>query len=64
MKNLYHGISHKSGRSDFWENNSHYKEKYETQEKAGIDRKNEIHVDETRNWQTNSKISTLSMKCK
>ena len=33
------------------------------QKKVGHGRKNEDHVDETRNWLTNHKISTLSMKC-
>ena len=47
-----------------WENKSDHKKKYEAQENIGHGRKNEVHVNETRNWWTNHKISTLSIKCK
>ena len=48
-ESLHHGVSHKPGRLDLWKNKSDHKKKYETQEKVGRGRKNEIHVDETRN---------------
>ena len=60
---LHDGVSHKPGRPDFWKNKSDLKKKYETQEKVGRGRKNEVNVDETRNWRTNHKISTSSTKC-
>ena len=62
-ESLHHGVSHKPRRPDFWKNKSDNK-KYEAQEKVGRDRKNEVHVDETRNWRTHHKISTPSTKCK
>ena len=63
-ESLHHGVSHKPGRPDFWKNKSDQKKKYEAQEKVGRDKKNEVHVDETRNWRTNHKISTPTTKCK
>ena len=47
-----------------WKNKLDHKKKFEVQEKVGCGRKNGVHVDETRNWWTNHKISTPSMKCK
>ena len=52
-ESLHHGISHEPGRPDFWKNKSDNKKKSETQEKIGCGRKNEVHVDETRNWRIN-----------
>ena len=49
-ENLHHGVSHKPGRPDFWKNKSDHKKKYETHEKVGHGRKNEVHGYETRNW--------------
>ena len=54
-ESLHHGVSHKPGRSNFWKYKSDHKKKYEAQEKVGRGRKNEVHVDETRNWRTNHK---------
>ena len=39
-ESLLHGISHKTGRLDFWKNKSNHKKKYETQEKVGHGRWN------------------------
>ena len=58
-ESLHHGLSCKP---DFWKNKWDHK-KYEAQEKVGQGWKNEVHVDETRNWRSNHKISTLSTKC-
>ena len=62
-ESLHHGVSPKSGRPEFWKNKSDHKKKYKTQEKVCRGRENEVHVDETRNWRTNHKISTPSTKC-
>ena len=62
-ESLYHGVSHKAGRPDFWKNKSDHKKKYEAQEKVGCGRKNDVYVDEIRNWWTNYEISTPSTKC-
>ena len=62
-ESLHHGVSHKPGRSDFWKNKSDHK-KYDTQEKVSHGKKYKVHANETRNWRTNHKISTPSMKSK
>ena len=62
-ESLHHGVSHKPGRPDFWKNKSDHKQKYEAQEMVGCDWKNEVHVDETRNWRANHKITPPSTKC-
>ena len=46
-----------------FEKNKSDNKKYDTQEKVGCGWKNEILVDETKNWRTNHKISTPATKC-
>ena len=59
---LHHGVSCKPGKPNFWKNKSDHEKKSEAQRKVGRDKKNEVQVDETRNWRTNHKISTPSTK--
>ena len=54
-ESLHQAVSHQPGRPDFWRIKLDHEKKYEDQVKVGHGSKNEVHVDETRNWRANHK---------